>query len=385
MTYKYAFKIDPSEAFQQTGSEKNPVVYWLAAQARVVQTPGSIATRLGWKTSTSHWGDAAAWVKAEESYDGTAWDQSKYPKGHALAGKTVDLAFTLETQKSDAGTTLRRMVADDWTCCSDLPVTGLVWWGSYIGCDYLPGDSLTSPSSVQPPMAAPMPPDYFLLSIWADEPDSSAGVPSMNMDRVAVPREAEEIAALPIFRHPGKKIWEYKAEKFDEVLIGFDGPAEPPDSTRKGFEPVYRYTVCLPQNRWFRPDGQNNVYWLSVVAVYKDAKGLPYPWGWTNHPSVSWDSQPLMPPANGKLDETAGKAVLAGAGRNDGAVAAQLSTGSTADAWNWTPLLDQTGQREDMSFMLFTEPPRPAADSGADGSDPNNGPGEVLIPPIQKK
>jgi hypothetical protein len=45
--------------------------------------------------------------------------------------------------------------------------------------------------------------------------------------------------------------------------------------------------------------------------------------------------------------------VLSGAASNNGAVASSLSpTGPTT---SWTPLLDQTGMLEDLSFMLFTE------------------------------
>jgi hypothetical protein len=545
MTYKYTFKIDPSEAFQQAGTEKSPVVYWLAAQARVVHTPGSIATRLGWRISASHWNDAAAWVKAEESYDGAAWSPSNYPKGHTLGGKPIDLAFAIETQKSDAGTMLRRMVADDWTCRGDVPITGVVWWGSYRGDGYLPGECQQ--------MVAPRQPDSFLLSIWTD---------------VSGPGEKDTKSVS----RPGKKIWEYKAEKFDEVLTGFDNQPELTSSIVRGFEPVYRYTVRLPQNKWFRRDGQNNVYWLSVVAVYKDAKSIVYPWGWTNHPSVSWDRQTLTPLAWWKLDETAGKLAadsaggnhgavfgnpvwrpsggwiggaldldgrgdyvkvekpkgfdfapksfsvstwvypretrgqwraileydrdgvnrsrfglwldtegrfhfrvgqntwhsqqslapsqwyhlaaaydagaktmslyvngaldgaatgpkgfalpylaaltigacgsvdseffngliddvrvftvavtaeevltLAGAGPNEGAVAAEVSTNGAADAWNWTPLLDETRQVEDMSFMLFTEPAKADNDPVDSSTDPNDGSVEIIIPPIRKK
>jgi hypothetical protein len=50
--------------------------------------------------------------------------------------------------------------------------------------------------------------------------------------------------------------------------------------------------------------------------------------------------------------------MLAGAGRNDGAVMGQPGT---ADTWTWTQLLDQTGMIEDLSFMLFTEPAGTAA------------------------
>jgi len=61
---------------------------------------------------------------------------------------------------------------------------------------------------------------------------------------------------------------------------------------------------------------------------------------------------------------------LVGVGRNDDAVAGQLSTDSTAPAWEWTELYDQTGASEDMSFMLFTEPvPCDSSKTTDDGDD----------------
>ena len=62
-------------------------------------------------------------------------------------------------------------------------------------------------------------------------------------------------------------------------MVGFDKHPEPTDSGMRGFEPVYRYSVRLPEDNWFRQEGRNNVYWLSVVAVYKDEKTVVYPWG----------------------------------------------------------------------------------------------------------
>ncbi|MEN6577827.1 MAG: LamG domain-containing protein, partial [Phycisphaerales bacterium] len=46
--------------------------------------------------------------------------------------------------------------------------------------------------------------------------------------------------------------------------------------------------------------------------------------------------------------------ILAGAGRNEGAVYTTAS--NTSIAASWSQLLDPTGEIEDMSFMLFTSP-----------------------------
>ena len=199
MLYKYTFKIDAAEAFQQTGTAKSPVVYWLTVQSRLIHSPGSVATRLGWKTSTSHWNDAAVWVKAEEPYDGT-WNKLAYPKGHSLSGRPIDLAFAIETEQAGAGTTFRRIVADDWRCATAQPVTGIAWWGSYIGYNYPPAQCQQA--------TPPRQPDSFLLSLWSDVPDPD---PSNTRD----------------FGHPGRKLWEYKADTFDEVMVGFDNNPYP--------------------------------------------------------------------------------------------------------------------------------------------------------------
>jgi hypothetical protein len=300
MMYKYTFKIDPKEAFEQTGSDKSPMVYWLAAQVRLIHAPGSTATRLGWKGSTSHWPaptgpsgpGAAVWVRAEEPYDGT-WNKLTYPKGHSLDGRPIDLAFAIETEQAGAGTSVRRIVADDWRCATGQPVTGIVWWGSYIGYDYLPAKCQQA--------TPPRQPDSFLLTLWSDVPDPA---PSNPRD----------------FGRPGRKLWEYKADAFDEVMVGFDNFPYPTAVFAPTNEPVYRYSVRLPEDKWFRQDGENNVVWLSVVAVYKDEKTIVYPWGWTTHAYAAWDLD-LVPLAHWKLDEAQGTVAADSSGNgNDGLV-----------------------------------------------------------------
>jgi hypothetical protein len=396
MAYKYTFNIDPSEAFQQTGTEENPAVYWLTVQARVVHAPGSVATRLGWQTSASRGNSGAVWVKAEAPYGDSAWRASEYPKGHALGGRPVDLAFTIETHRPNTGVVLRRMVADDWSSPGDLPVTGMAWWGSYLGRDTV----------------APQSPDAFLLSIWAN-----ASTSDPTRSDAAQQKGAED------FSRPGKKLWEYRAERFDEVLVGYDTDTSPTSMMAPGFKPVYRYAVCLPQEKWFRPEGRDRIYWLSVVAVYKGGRVGSYPtpdtrvegadalvekppcsWAWTNHPGAAWGRQTLTPSAHCQCDETAGEVaadreafpartddvcvfpaappaeevlLLTGAGPNQGAVA-----GAPSD--DWTQLLDPTGQVQDMSFLLFTQPLETHEDNVCVSADPDDGSVEIVLP-VRKK
>jgi hypothetical protein len=298
MCWQYDFVIDPREAFVQQGSTTNPVVYWLSVQARQVPPAAGepifpMRSRFGWKTTPIeyHWNDDAVWSKD----GGVTWNELRYPGGHPYMGTSADLAFEITSQKTHQEFVLHQ-VADDWRCQGRTPVTAAVWWGSYIGYRY------ETYQGVQ--IVPPTKPDYFLLSIWTDVPANTPGDP------------------YP-FSHPGTKVWEYKATKYDEVLVGYDKHPEPTEQG-PGFEPVFRYSVRLPQTSWYLQKNVNEVFWFSVVAVY-DVNRYSYPWGWTNHKHVF----------------------------NDDAVSGQQSP---TGGWIWEELYDQTPESEDMSFILFTEP-----------------------------
>ena len=292
--YKYVFNVDSREAFQQTGSADRPVVYWLSVQANVLQLAGTRGTRFGWQSASTHWNDSGTWVNAGEPYTGSSWQQLLYPSKHVYASKGIDLAFAIETQSSTSGVTYQQIVADDWQCMGDVPVTGIAWWGSYIGYEYQPGKCQQT--------TAPRPPDYFLLSIWSNVPDADSTNPKD-------------------YSHPGQKLWEYKATDFDEVMVGFDrGPAVT-EFRKMDPEPVYRYTVRLPQSDYFRQRTDNGVYWLSIAAVYDDARSMVYPWGWTNHERTAWSGPALETLAHWKLDESGGTTAADSSGNgNDGTV-----------------------------------------------------------------
>jgi hypothetical protein len=291
--WKYSFY--PVKPFVQQGSSTNQIIYWLDVQAKpLIPTQGA---RFGWKTrdfNEEHFKDDATWVVAQEPYNGTDWRELLYPPGHPFGGQSMDLAFELTTERVTTDFIIDRLVADDWKCEHETPVTAAVWWGSYIGYRYQPCQDIMT--------IRPRKPDYFHLSIWTDVP---AGADT------TVP-----------FSHPNEVVWKYNAFEYDEVLVGYD--KHPHDEVGPPREPVFRYSVRLPQDAWFRQKDVNDIYWFSVVAVYKDS--LPnVHWGWTNHPHVF----------------------------NDDAVAGYKDT---AGAWYWNELFDQTNESQDMSFMLFTEP-----------------------------
>jgi hypothetical protein len=221
---------------------------------------------------------AQPWVKWDQPFDGLrAW-----PPYEDLESQGI-----LNEQQENIG----RLVADDWTSDGHTPVLAIAWWGSYIGYGHEACRCLEQP---EPPR-----PDYFLLTLWTS---------------VGPDREAD-------YARPSEVVWQCRAFAFDEVLVGYDrNPAGEPN------EPVYRYSVRLPAENWFRPQNAGNRYWFSVAAVYTDPRPLPvYSWGWTNHPQVS------------------------GAG-------ATFIDYRMATRPQWGPLRDPQGRPVGMSFTFFTEP-----------------------------
>jgi hypothetical protein len=137
----------------------------------------------------------------------------------------------------------QQIAADDWFCDSDDALTGVVWWGSYIGWDDLG----------EPPVR----PDLFHLAVWTDVP---AGFDQP-------------------FSHPGRVIWEADAYGVDSEFVGWD--YDPRTGT---YEACYRYQHELPQSEWFEQPGDQGIYWLSIAAGYLMTPEVEYPWGWKTRP-----------------------------------------------------------------------------------------------------
>ncbi|MHC4498560.1 MAG: DUF7901 domain-containing protein, partial [Planctomycetota bacterium] len=211
-------------------------IYWLSIEAN------SVDGWVGWKTSQMLWNDKAVYRHPSTG----EWFELYDPMQPVPV--SLDLAFVLTTKKSELY--IDRLVADDWPCDYNTPITATVWWGSYIDYGY--------EACGMSWMPLPVKPDYFLLNIWDDVP---AGVDLQ-------------------YSHPNEIIWEYRAYDYGEVLVGYDKhPHGEPN------EAVFRYSVRIPHDEWFLQDKPNDVYWFSVVAVYDD--NVPnYDWGWTNHKHV---------------------------------------------------------------------------------------------------
>jgi hypothetical protein len=86
----YKFKLNPGE-FIQTGTNTNPVVYWLDVQARALPTQ----RYFGWKSSIEHWNDDGVWAWGTDDALVTPWHELIYPTNHQYWGQSIDLAFAI--------------------------------------------------------------------------------------------------------------------------------------------------------------------------------------------------------------------------------------------------------------------------------------------------
>jgi hypothetical protein len=327
--FQYFVQLDPEEYFRQGNYQSEDNVFWLSIVA-IHPDVRHVAHPWGWKSRPASWMDAAVrfsmYGVPNSGFGGLQGGMEPDPlsvtpiKG-PVNDESFDMAFELDTDiewvkweqpftglrdwvhyedelsyglEDDFGFVgILRVVADDWRCEGRSPVSAITWWGSHIGYGY---EACTGG------VDGLLRPDYFLLQMWDD-----------------VPAGADPCYA---FSHPGNVVWEYKANDYDEVLVGYDKAPEGEPN-----EPVFRYSMRLPQEAWFSQTEIDTVYWLSIAAIYKDMPiEIPGPalWGWTNHEHAF----------------------------NDDAVAGHMDD---SRAWVWDELFDQTGASEDMSFMLFTD------------------------------
>jgi hypothetical protein len=319
--YEYYLPLQPQEVFRQ--NDFNDVTmdqtFWLSIVAIYPQDEPYFPW--GWKTRPWHWmDDAVTFNLPLMPAPGYINIPPVTPLVDPMFQESMDVSFELDTDPNyikweqpftgirnwpnyqDVNSLIvggdpamnQTIVADDWKCLRRTPITAVVWWGSYIGYNYH--------ACSQTFMPLPVKPDRFKLTIWTDVPVSD---PCNTLG----------------FSYPGQAIWQYTTAKYDEVLVGNDK-----DPLGQAFEPVFRYSVRLPKESWFQQPGYEQVYWLSVQAVY--SPNTPnYLWGWTNHKHFF----------------------------NDDAI--QMRGGSGPGAlWMIHEIFDQTGESADMSFMLFTDP-----------------------------
>jgi len=319
--YQFNVELEPNEVFWQDEftdmTQGN--TFWISIVA-LYQNDFYPDHPWGWKTRPWSWMDDA--VRFQTTIDPAAGYMTDpltiTPIEDPVFQESFDVSFELDTDPNyikweqlytgirnwphyeDVDSTVNMMdpqnehlVADDWRCVKRTPITAIVWWGSYIGYGF-------EACTYGPFMALPTPPDKFELKMWTDVPDPDPNDPNT-------------------YSHPGYEIWWFDANEYDEVLVGYDKhPHGEPN------EPVFRYSVRLPEDMWFQQPDYNEVFWLSVQAIYETQDPI-YPWGWTNHKHMFNDDA-----VQGREDIVLG--------------------------WVWDELHDQTGASEDMSFILFTDP-----------------------------
>jgi hypothetical protein len=385
--FQYYVDLEPREVFWQDNyiEQTQDDIFWISIAAvygEDYQHPW------GWKTRPWHWMDDAVTFYVEgDPMPGIVIDPvSTEMMPLEYEGESYDVSFELNTDPNyikweqlytglrhwdsytdiySTGTEyygelyIDAMAADDWLCRRRTPVSSIVWWGSYLGYMYMPCEPIVEP---------PIPPDYFLISVWTDVPASNDVNNSGNCcyahswpgcddpcceasvcsyDPYCCETEWDSLCAneaqsdpncncsgvLP-YSHPGRKVWEYKAYDYDEVMVGYDKsqPMAAGAGAAAGMpiEPVFRYSVRMPEEDWFCQPDVNSIYWLGIVAVWDAEQGYPYPWGWTNHKHVFGD---------------------------DGVQGRPEEEYEYDPIWHWEELIDpETGESWDLSFMLFTEP-----------------------------
>jgi hypothetical protein len=148
------------------------------------------------------------------------------------------------------------IVADDWVCLDERPVTDIHWWGSFKGWTqpYLP----------------PGLPKAFHLGIWTDVP---------------------AVSPNGRFSHPGMLIWEHVCDNWVWNFAGYDldPRCDYPGMPCMKNEACFQFNQLLSEPDWFfqKPnDDPNNpaIYWLSIAAIYGDNTTISYPWGWKTRP-----------------------------------------------------------------------------------------------------
>ncbi|HPS54665.1 MAG TPA: hypothetical protein PLP05_03620 [Sedimentisphaerales bacterium] len=168
----------------------------------------------------------------------------------------------------DAATTIT-MATDDWLCTDQRPITDIHWWGSFIGW--------TQP---YPPAQVP---DYFMMCIWTDIQPNTPGP-----DGLITP-----------YSRPGKLLWTHKCDNWVCNFAGYDVDPrlefstllDPRFGTPQKNEACFQFNQLLSEDSWFRQQGEKNIYWISIAAVYVNtpSEQIRYPWGWKTTPHKNLD------------------------------------------------------------------------------------------------
>jgi hypothetical protein len=271
LIWQYNFYPDPAKLFTQTGTLKDPIIYWLSMTSGNPSQPDTSNRFFGWKTSTNQLGDNAVFGHLDATGNPLGdWNELLSP---TTPTRSLDLSFVLTTPDEqppppppplltnkwvqyptllrgyDINASAPFLAADDFKCTNAGPVTNIQVWASW-------RDD-----------AAPDPNTRFILSIWSDVPAGTTGG----------------------FSHPGRVLWSEPFVPgqyfFKEAGVGDEMFYDPATGQLTAETRIWLYNFT-PKSPWCQKGSVNSpvTYWLSVQAI--TAAGTPSQFGWktsTNH------------------------------------------------------------------------------------------------------
>ncbi|MCK5306366.1 MAG: hypothetical protein KAJ66_04465 [Candidatus Omnitrophica bacterium] len=201
----------------------------------------------------------------------TAWTEAAIYKW--LQPYDLENGYDIESYYAEDSGALH-IVADDWLCTNNLPVTDIHWWGSYwenIGGNWVPY------AGEEDPYRALGTSPQFLLRIYTDVPVSGNNP----------------------YSHPGDMIWEHPTS-FPGGFVGHE--QNPIMENASKFE----WNWNLREEWYFNQDPGENVYWLSIFQILRPND--QYLWGWEtssehwNDIATYWDGDEWYPVAEELTD-----------------------------------------------------------------------------------
>ncbi len=173
-----------------------------------------------------------------------------------------------------SNTSLSQIVADDWQCQDDRPVTGFQFWGTFSGWT-----QYRMPSQK---------PSAFQVSIWTNSPATSKNS----------------------FARPDTMVWQATCTNW---VWSVAGQAHDPRAI-KDDEACFEFTCLLSQDQWFYqdPGSGTTTYWVSIAAVYDTTDTLANPWGWMTGPDASNNGAVKISAVNSAWPPSLGSAWSAG-------------------------------------------------------------------------
>ena len=230
--------------------------------------------------------------------------QSKSNRGAAKwvqspEATSASTPYIFESWGESSNTSLSQIVADDWQCQDNRPVTGFQWWGTFSGWA-----QYRMPSQV---------PSAFQLSVWTDAPATNGKT---------------------TFAHPNTLVWQATCTNW---VWSVAGKAKDPRQLSSD-ESCFEFTCLLSQNQWFyqNPGTGTTTYWLSIAAVYDTTETLANPWGWMTGPGSS----------------TSGAVKITALTAPDGSVAWPPSMGNIWSAGS--VILNKQAAAQHMAFNVLT-------------------------------